>query len=227
MQADQGSGAQPISKSVDRISTTLKAGDSTSQLLAENGKTTSPISPRAKGATKPPRTGMAATATGGRGVATQSSTPPSVWQADTNLLASLPELLQNSLKSKARHDSDFENVLGYDPIEPKTDESRKMVSVALQALDEALEPASKASIIKALVRLRLSTNSRAQDADDARVQNAIYAEELAEFPCDVIEEALQKLAHLEDWFPPISKVRDQCQRLVHWRRVTRDALARA
>lgn len=102
-----------------------------------------------------------------------------------------------------------------------------MVSAALQALDEALEPAPKASIIKALVRLRLSTNSRAQDADDARVQNAIYADELAEFPWDVIEEALRKLARLEDWFPPISKVRDQCQELVRWRRVTRDALARA
>lgn len=102
-----------------------------------------------------------------------------------------------------------------------------MVSAALRTLDKSLEPAPKASIIKALVRLRLSTNSRNQDSADAKVQNAIYAEELAEFPGDVVEEALRKLARLEDWFPPISKIRDQCQRLVQWRRVTQQALARA
>lgn len=216
------SGFQEIGGLTRKIERSLSSLESTTQDSPQSNSATT-------GQRKPARTQPLSigTQSGGHGVATKSSGPPSVWRTDQNLLASLPEPLRNSLRSKARYDSDFENTLGYDSLEPKNDEGREMVSAALRTLDKSLEPAPKASIIKALVRLRLSTNSRNQDSADAKVQNAIYAEELAEFPGDVVEEALRKLARLEDWFPPISKIRDQCQRLVQWRRVTQQALARA
>lgn len=128
------------------------------------------------------------------------------------------------LRSKARYDSNFDTLLSYDPMIPKTEAGREMARDAVQILDESLQPATTAAIIEAMVRLKLSTNQRNQDADDARAQRAVYIDELSEFPLDVVEEACRKLARLDEWFPPISKLRDQCQHLVRWRRVTRDAL---
>ena len=163
---------------------------------------------------------------GGRGLATRSSSPPSVWQNDQSLQASLPELLRTSLRLRARYDSDFDQVLGYDPLEPETEAQLEMVKAGLAILDTSLAPAPRETILKALARLKLSVNPRNQDPDDARYQRAIYVDELSEFPQDVVAEALLTLGR-RDWFPNVGEARDACQHLVRWRRVTRDALARA
>ena len=163
---------------------------------------------------------------GARGVGLQSGSPQSVRLNDQQIRASLPEPLMTSLNSKARYDSDFDELLGYDPIEPKADEGRVMLVAGLAVLDAALVPAPKEAILKALARVRLSVNPRNQDANDARYQRAIYVDELSEFPLDVVVEALRKLGR-RDWFPNVGEARDQCQHLVRWRRVTREALAKA
>ncbi len=137
--------------------------------------------------------------------------------------ASWPERLKTLLCSRAKYDADFE-VLGYEPIKVTTEAGRAAVQSASQMLNEALAPAPKEVILKALARLKLSTNARNQDGDDARFQRAVYVEELAEFPADVVVEACRKMARLEDWFPPIGKLRAECQQLVRWRRLTAEVL---
>ena len=220
MEADQEQGVQPISKSLTRIVNTLEAKGPTAVSCGPN---TSAISPTAKGGTKPPQVGLVETAHGAGGVATIKSGPPSVWQTDRNMEVSWPERLKTLLRSKARYDPDWE-VRGYEPIEVTTEAGRAAVLSASQMLHKALDPAPTPVILKALARLKMITNQRNQDGDDARYQRAIYVEELSEFPSDVVIEACRKLGRHEDWFPPANKIRAACHELVRWRRLTAEAL---
>jgi hypothetical protein len=214
-------GFPKIGDPMRNVVNSLSVSDSTlTELPSDSVITGSPYPARKPSSSTGPRPG-------GTGVVATQSGPPSVQSTDRALRASLPAPLRTSLRSKAMYDSAFDQLLGYDAIQPKTEADREMVQEGLAILDAALVPCPPAIIMKALARLKLSVNPRNQDADDARFQRAIYCDELAEFPLDVVVEGLRKLARLEDWFPPISKVRDQCQHLVRWRRVTRDALAKA
>ena len=99
-----------------------------------------------------------------------------------------------------------------------------MIAAAVGLLDESLAPASVPVIFEALARMRLGTIPRNQDADDAKGQRAVYVDALREFPEDVVVEACQRYARRDKWFPSVSEILDQCQHLVRWRRVTREAL---
>lgn len=139
----------------------------------------------------------------------------------------MPERLRTLLRLKTRYDSDFDELLGYHPIPVETDDGRAKTEIIIAAFDEVLKPAPKESIFKILARLKISTGSRNQDDADARLERRVYVDELTEFPLDVIDEACRKWARREKWFPSVSEIRAECQQLVRYRRLTRDALARA
>lgn len=160
---------------------------------------------------------------GGINAVTTRNTPPSVYKTDQALEVSLPEPLRTWLRSMANYDADH-HVISYAPIEPKTDAGLEMMAEARNMISEFLLPAPKAVILKALAKLRLSCISRAQHDDDSKLQRAVYVDDLQEFPADVVKEACTRLGRTEDWFPPLHKVRDECQHLVRWRRATAKAL---
>ena len=163
---------------------------------------------------------------GGRGVATRPSGPPSVWQADREVEASLPEPLKTLLQSRAKYDSDFDSLLRYEPLPPaKTPAGEAMLELARNALDAALVPAEPAAVLKMLARLKISTSSRNRDGDDAKLERRVFADELRHYPLDVVDEACRRCAMREQWWPSIAEIVGECDRLVNWRRVTREALS--
>ena len=163
---------------------------------------------------------------GGRGVATRPSGPPSVWQADREVEASLPAPLKILLHSKAKYDSEFDTLLRYEPLPPaKTPAGEAMLELARQALDAALAPAEPAAVLKMLARLKISTSSRNRDGDDAKLERRVFADELRHYPLDVVDEACRRWARREQWWPSIAEIVGECDRLVNWRRVTREALS--
>lgn len=128
---------------------------------------------------------------------------------------------------KAKYDASFSRLLGYDKIVPRNQEGLEMLRAAVAAFDSVLRPADERSVLKALARLKISTAYRNQYEDDAEFERRVYVVELCQFPLDVVLEACQRWARREKWFPTISEIRDECQWLVRYRRVTRDALANA
>ena len=163
---------------------------------------------------------------GGRGVATRPSGPPSVWQADREVEAALPAPLKILLHSKAKYDSEFDTLLRYEPLPPaKTPAGEAMLELARNALDAALVPAEPAAVLKMLARLKISTSSRNRDGDDAKLERRVFADELRHYPLDVVDEACRRWARREQWWPSIAEIVGECDRLVNWRRVTREALS--
>jgi hypothetical protein len=129
------------------------------------------------------------------------------------------------LHSKAKYDSDFDSLLRYEPLPPaKTPAGEAMLELARQALDAALAPAEPAAVLKMLARLKISTSSRNRDGDDAKLERRVFADELRHYPLDVVDEACRRWARREQWWPSIAEIVGECDRLVNWRRVTREAL---
>jgi hypothetical protein len=129
------------------------------------------------------------------------------------------------LRSKARYDSEFDTLLRYEPLPPaKTPAAEAMIEQARQALDAALVPAEPAAVLKMLARLKISTSSRNRDGDDAKLERRVFADELRHYPLDVVDEACRRWARREQWWPSIAEIVGECDRLVNWRRVTREAL---
>lgn len=74
-------------------------------------------------------------------------------------------------------------------------------------------PAGAEAVMRAAARCLAATVSRPTDQTDLKMKLAVFAEELAEFPEDVVATAFRKWAQREKWWPSLSEIRDQCQRL--------------
>lgn len=86
-------------------------------------------------------------------------------------------------------------------------------------------PAGPAEAVKMITRLLQATKSRDRDGQDIRGMIAVLAEDLAEFPVDVLATACRKHARQEKWWPSLSELREQCHRANRWRRSFAKAVA--
>ncbi len=212
-------GLSQLGSPLSKIVSSLQVVDST-QDIPPNSSATGGLPSRAER-----ESNLTGLRRGGRGVATRPSGPPSVWQADRAVEASLPEPLKTLLQSRAKYDSEFDALLRYEPLPPaKTPAAEAMIEQARQALDAALAPAEPAAVLKMLARLKISTSSRKRDGDDAKLERRVFADELRHYPLDVVDEACRRWARREQWWPSIAEIVGECDRLVNWRRVTREAL---
>ena len=125
---------------------------------------------------------------------------------DRSLLAKLPSSVRCSLKERVSADYDL---IGYDL---HGQPSRAELDLAIAEVDAALAPAGKALTIKELHRLRLGTKSRELDEEDLRLQVAVYASELADFPPDVVTAAVRASLRQDTFFPPVSDLIERCHR---------------
>ncbi len=190
--------------------------------------------PRSSGTTTSARAASLPTSTppGASGVSSPSRSP-SVADNDRAVEASLPRPLLAMLKATADNvhlsgEYGFEGTVlrGYDLRTPKNAAGWEMVAEGLAILDAALVPAERGTVRNELARLKIATKSRAQDGNDMTFEQAVYLDELSSYPVDVVVEACRKWARRETFWPSVSEAVAECDRLVNWRRVTRDALAR-
>ncbi len=153
------------------------------------------------------------------------ATVEQAWQAqdsealDESLYRSLRPLRTLSLRSIS--DNDF-NLLGYErigPIEPRTLETLREV------VDKINWPAGAEQAAKSIGKCLMLTKNREPDGADLRGTILLFAEDLGEFPSDVIATACRKHARQEKWWPALSELREQCHRANRARRSLKRALS--
>jgi hypothetical protein len=98
---------------------------------------------------------------------------------------------------------------------------------ALAIVNASLEPAEEELIVQELLKLGYKTKSRADEDGDARLRMMAYAEELDEFPPDVIRTACQKAARLNTFFPSVADLRELCHHAMRQRKRLKSDLERA
>lgn len=75
------------------------------------------------------------------------------------------------------------------------------ITEAIRIIEDISQPATKKDIIQALTKLHLKTKQKRQEASDTAMQLQVYAEELAEYPADVVIETLKKWPNHSPWWP--------------------------
>jgi hypothetical protein len=85
-------------------------------------------------------------------------------------------------------------------------------------IERICKPAGRQVVMGAAGRCLNLTKARQQDGMDLRLMIEGFADELAEFPEDVVATAFRKWAQREKWWPSLAEIRDQCQRLNRVRR---------
>ena len=108
---------------------------------------------------------------------------------DRSLSASLPSRVKLSMKARwrdkvGRHGFDTE-FLGYDLTEKIKQED---VDEALVLLHNVCAPCPPDIAVKAATALRLRTKARREHVDDLKMMVALFAEDLSQYPADVVNE---------------------------------------
>jgi len=108
--------------------------------------------------------------------------------------------------------------------------ARDDVVQALYLIDAATRPCAAEVAERELLRLKLAVKSRAMDANELAFQLAIFAEELAAYPEDIVVSSIRTLAKRETWWPALSDLTSLLESKMHRRsellRVLRQAAAR-
>lgn len=93
---------------------------------------------------------------------------------------------------------------------------------------EIFNEAPPEQIRQCLAGLFLAMPMANRETADLAAMTAIYIEDLAEFPIDVIAEACRSWRRSEKWFPRIAELRDECWRVgkdrLLWKTAIIDAL---
>lgn len=95
---------------------------------------------------------------------------------------------------------------------------------AIRLVSQSLRPAGPELAAKELGRLALLTKSRAEGDDDTKARLVVMADELANYPADVVLDALRYWARTEKFFPAWAELRDLLDRRVQRRKRLRAAL---
>jgi hypothetical protein len=219
-------GLQPIGSLLPRISSSPQPQASMDGQKQTSSGITGLPNPVRQG---PSSTGMqrgaigAVTASELRSMA-QTATAEQVEMAVEASLRQLKELSRNFAAVAIIHpDYGYDEMLGINPDNIDKDEAFQ----ALAIVNASLEPAHEELIIKELLKLGYKTKSRADEDGDARLRMMAYAEELGEFPPDVIRTACQKAARLNTFFPSVADLRELCQNAQKQRKRLKIDLERA
>jgi hypothetical protein len=90
------------------------------------------------------------------------------------------------------------------------------LTTAITIVEATLRPCPDAVVKKELLRLKLTTKSRTQSEDELVFQVAVYADELARYPEDVVVDALRYWGSRQKWWPAWAEMKslldDRCER---------------
>jgi hypothetical protein len=84
---------------------------------------------------------------------------------------------------------------------------------AKRILEEAMRPALRVELIKALGRLRALTISRTADGAESAMIFTAFADELAEWPGDAVMSALAEWPRTHKFWPTLSEILDEVRKL--------------
>ena len=114
---------------------------------------------------------------------------------EQELEALLPQSVKSAMQSKTNKDFDL---TGYTMTQQV---SLQDYEQALALLSRALEPSSKAMVLKELTKLKLKTTTKNMDAAELKMQLGVYTDELAKYPPDIVITVLAKWAEQSKWWP--------------------------
>lgn len=116
----------------------------------------------------------------------------------------------------------------YVPTAPRewTPEARAAWNDARDAVARLCAPAGEPAVIAELAKLSVAQARRDAADTDKRALLAVMAEDLAEFPADIVSHACTRWRRRERWFPTPAELIDECQRLARRRYAMRAALGR-
>lgn len=100
------------------------------------------------------------------------------------------------------------------------------VEQALAILETANKPAPPDVAAKAVTALRLRTKTRPEHANDLDALVTLFADDLSEYPADVVVDACKAWARQNKWFPSWSELIDYLDFRVRKRRRMLEALQR-
>lgn len=140
----------------------------------------------------------------------------------------LPPRLKSSLSTRYAtihlgYDDDH-RPLGFDATRPLDPIDAAEVLGWLDAIDRR---PSRPELVQEVTRCLAVTVAREREQADLKAMLAVMAEELAEFPQDVLRAELRAWARREKWWPTLSELRDRCQRAMRVRKSLRFHCERA
>lgn len=124
---------------------------------------------------------------------------------DKTMAALLPQSVTTSIEYVT--DRDY-NTTGVTLTTSVSEQDRER---AVSMFEAICRPARPEKIIMALGKLRIKT--AAKDGDDLEARIAVYAEELGEYPADIVLDALNRWPKMSRWFPTWHELMD----IIEWR----------
>ena len=94
---------------------------------------------------------------------------------------------------------------------------------ALDIFDAHMQPGERNKLLAEIAMLWEMTSHANSGGDDMKLKFSGYCSLLMDYPADVAMETLKRARRFK-WFPSGSELAEIADRLVRWRRVTRDAL---
>lgn len=227
-ESDKENGFLPIGYHLPKILPSHPTSDSTGKPSPSNSETTGspPQVPKL-----PKLTG---TQPGGTGVVVRPSDLEQALVAsnpdetDQVLLALLPPSVARSLESRIRESVNryygFETeFVGYSlPANLPPEEIREARAV----VERACIPAQAREIMAELARMRLIVKVRAEQEQDLAAIAVIFAEEMAEYPPDIVRHALRGWTKREKWWPSWAELKELLDRAFKRRKALREVLRR-
>lgn len=83
---------------------------------------------------------------------------------------------------------------------------QQVLTDSLDRLTDLLSPASDDVVIRSLLKCHSLTAKKDQDGINADIMIEAYAEELREFPADVVERVLGNWPKANKWFPTLAEI---------------------
>lgn len=147
-------------------------------------------------------------------------------QVDAAIQAWLPRSVSSRIAERLYDGQDRTRdytVVGYDLDDGFNENDGRESLRLLEMLNARAEPET---CEHELARLKVLTATRNLSQADLTAQIAIYAEELTEYPIDVVRESCRWWAAREKWFPSWAELRDACEERVMKRRAILTGLRR-
>lgn len=101
------------------------------------------------------------------------------------------------------------------------------IEMAIAVLERSSRPGGTTLATKALTVLRAKTAARAGGLADQHLTGQAYAEELALYPADIIDQACRRWADNSRWWPAWAELKQECERMAAKRRAEHRALKEA
>ena len=154
----------------------------------------------------------------------QESTCNSLLKADQNFNPFMQQLSDQARASFKPCFSKFVNNFEVQDYVISGDLSQKDVSDAVAVLEKANMPCGHETALKAVTALRLRTTAKPEHSNDIAAMVALYVDDMADYPEDVVIEACRSLARSNKWFPAWAELYEALEWRVRKRRLMLKAM---